>query len=126
MKRTLIASALMALAAPAWSQDGKALVDQTCNTCHPLSARVGTGYDERGWNTAMRMMINHGAPGPAENAQPMLDYLIKPYPVHGRPAAAVIDGPVKVSMKAWQVATPGSRPHDPTQPKAGPICTPGT
>ena len=119
LKRTLIAAALMALSAPAFGQDGKALVDATCNACHPLSARVGTGYDERGWNTVLRMMINHGAPVAAENAQPMLDYLIKTYPIKGRPAAAIIDGPVKVSMKAWQVATPGSRPHDPMAAKDG-------
>ncbi len=119
MKRTLIATALMALAAPAWSQDGKALVDATCNTCHPLTARVGSGYDERGWNTVMRMMINHGAPVAAENAPAMLDYLIKTYPIKGRPDAVVVPGPVKVSMKAWPVATPGSRPHDPLAAKDG-------
>ena len=119
MKRTLIAAALMSLAAPAWTQDGKALVDATCNACHPLTARVGTGYDEKGWNTVMRMMINHGAPVAAENAQPMLDYLIKTYPVKGRPDAAIVNGPVKVSMKAWQVATPGSRPHDPMAARDG-------
>jgi hypothetical protein len=68
-KTTLVASALLALAAPSWSQDmkgAKAMVDSTCNTCHPLSARVGTGYDERGWKTVLRMMINHGAPVSAE------------------------------------------------------------
>ena len=119
MKRTLIALALMALAAPAWSQDGKALVDSTCNTCHPLTARVGSGYDEKGWKTVMRMMINHGAPVPAEAAPSMVDYLVKTYPVKGRPNAAVIEGPVKVSMKAWQVATPGSRPHDPLATQDG-------
>src|SRR5260370_30140672 len=59
-KRTLIAAALLALAAPSWSQDmkdGKAMVDATCNSCHPLTARIGSGYDERGWKTVMRMMI---------------------------------------------------------------------
>ncbi len=122
VKRTLIASALMALAAPAWSQDakdGKAMVDATCNACHPLSARVGTGYDERGWNTVLRMMMNQGAPVPPEAAPAMLDYLIKTYPVKGRPEAVVVQGPVKVSMKAWQVATPGSRPHDPLAARDG-------
>ena len=44
-KRTLIAAALLALAAPSWSQDmkdGKAMVDATCNSCHPLTARIGS------------------------------------------------------------------------------------
>jgi virginiamycin B lyase len=121
-KRTLIALALLALGAPSWAQDmkdAKAMVDSTCNTCHPLSARVGTGYDEQGWKTVLRMMINHGAPVSAEAAPVMLEYLAKTYPVTGRPNAVLVDGPAKVSMKAWQVATPGSRPHDPLATKDG-------
>src|SRR3954451_18196654 len=121
-KRTLIASALLALAAPSWAQDMKdaeAMVDSTCNTCHPLSARIGSGYDAQGWKTVMRMMLNHGAPVSAEAAPAMLDYLTKTYPVTGRPDAVVVPGPVKVTMKAWQAPTPGSRPHDPMAARDG-------
>src|SRR5260221_10413533 len=122
-KRTLIASALLAFAAPSWSQDvantGKALVDATCNTCHPLNARTGTGYTPEGWDTVLRMMTNHGVQIPADKLPMMKEYLAKTYPVHGRPAAVIVPGPRKVSLKAWQVATPGSRPHDPLAAKDG-------
>jgi len=121
--QTLVAVALASLAVPAWSQDssdpGKAMVEGTCNTCHPLSARVGTGYTEDGWKTVMRMMKNHGAPVSAEQEPQMLAYLVKTYPVKGRPDAAIVPGPIKVSMKAWDAATPGSRPHDPLAAKDG-------
>src|SRR5256885_12208277 len=29
------------------------------NSCHALSARVGSGYDAKGWHTVVRMMTNH-------------------------------------------------------------------
>src|SRR4051812_3033138 len=121
--KTLIAVALASLTLPAWAQDtadpGKAMVEGTCNTCHPLSARVGTGYTEDGWKTVMRMMKNHGAPVSAEQEPAMLSYLVKTYPVKGRPDAAIVPGPLKVSMKAWDAATPGSRPHDPLAARDG-------
>jgi len=115
-KSTLIATALAAF--PAWAQQdapqgGKAFVDATCNTCHPLSARVGTGYTGEGWQTVLRMMTNHGVQIPAEQMPAALDYLAKTYPVKGRPDAVAVPGPVQVTMKAWQAPTPGSRPHDP-------------
>src|SRR5205823_1145198 len=123
MKRTLIASALLALAAPSWSQDaadpGKAIVDGTCNTCHPVGARVGSGYTPEGWDTVLRMMTNHGVAIAPDKLPLMRDYLAKTYPVKGRPDAVLVTGPVKVSMKAWQVATPGSRPHDPMAARDG-------
>jgi virginiamycin B lyase len=109
---------------PAWGQGspedkGKAMVDATCNTCHPLSARVGSGYDAKGWKTVMRMMMNHGAPVQKDQLASMTQYLIKTYPVKGRPDAALIKGPLKVSMKIWQAPTPGSRPHDPLATRDG-------
>lgn len=76
---------LMCSALPAWGQGssegkGKALVDGACNTCHPLSARVGSGYTAKGWQTVMRMMTNQGAPVPKDQVAAMTDYLIKTYP----------------------------------------------
>jgi len=114
----LMAAALLC-AQPAWAQknsstvDGKKLVDARCNSCHALTARVGSGYDAKGWRTVMRMMTNHGVALSKSEIGPMTAYLTKTYPVKGRPAAVIVKGPLKVSMKAWQARTPGSRPHDP-------------
>jgi len=120
---TLIVPAVLCFAASAWAQDrleeGKALVEKQCNTCHPLTARVGSGYTEEGWKTVMRMMANHGAQYPAERVSLMMGYLVKTYPVKGRPDAVLVPGSVKVSMKAFQVPTPASRPHDPLAAKDG-------
>jgi virginiamycin B lyase len=121
--RPLVVAAALCFALPAWSEDGadagKAIVEAQCNTCHPLAARVGTGYTPQGWDTVLRMMMNHGAPISAEQLPAIKAYLVKTYPVKGRPDAVIVPGPVKVSMKAWQVATPGSRPHDPLAAKDG-------
>ena len=108
----------------AWGQgsaDDKAkqMVDGLCNTCHPIGARTGSGYTLDGWKTVMRMMTNHGVPVPPDQVGPMTEYLAKVYPVKGRPDAVIVPGPVKVSMKAWQAATPGSRPHDPLAARDG-------
>src|SRR3989454_3983611 len=122
-RSTLFASALLSVAVPSWSQDvadrGKAMVDAQCNSCHPIGARVGSGYTPEGWKTVMRMMTNHGVAVPADQLGPMTAYLAKTYPVKGRPDAVLVPGPVKVSMKAWQAATPGSRPHDPLAARDG-------
>jgi virginiamycin B lyase len=122
MQLTLVASAL-SVALPAWPQDtanaGKAMVDAQCNACHPLSARVGTGYTPEGWDTVLQMMINHGAPLKAAELPVMKAYLVRTYPVKGRPDAVIVPGAAKVSMKAWPVATPASRPHDPLAARDG-------
>jgi virginiamycin B lyase len=119
----LVAAVLLSFAVPAWSQDtadvGKAMVDATCNTCHPIGARVGSGYTPEGWDTVLRMMTNHGVAVPADKLPAMRDYLAKTYPVKGRPDAVLVPGPLKVSMKAWQAPTPGSRPHDPMAARDG-------
>ncbi len=121
--RPIVAAVALCFTLPAWSEDGadagKALVDAQCNTCHPLAARVGTGYTPQGWDTVLRMMTNQGAPISAEQLPAIKEYLVKTYPVKGRPDAVIVPGPVKVSMHAWPVATPGSRPHDPLAAKDG-------
>jgi virginiamycin B lyase len=117
-RTSFIAAATLCAALPAWAQQtaehpGKKLVDNTCNSCHALSARVGGGYTAEGWNTVMRMMANHGANLPANQLASMTDYLVKTYPEKPKPAGVLIEGPAKVSMKVYPVPTPGSRPHDP-------------
>src|SRR5258708_34055724 len=59
------------------------------------------------------MMPNHGVAISPEQVPAMKAYLVKAYPVKGRPTAVVVSGAVNVSMKAWPPATPGARPHDP-------------
>jgi len=122
LRWTPIACALLACAgaqAQAPVSEGKALVDAKCNACHAINARVGSGYTAEGWKTVLRMMTNHGVPVSAEELPAMTEYLTKTYPVKGRPDAVVVPGPAKVAMKAWQAATPGSRPHDPLAARDG-------
>ena len=120
---SLVATALLTLVVPAWAQDtadaGKALVDAQCNSCHPLTARTGTGYTPEGWKTVMQMMKHHGVQIRPDQEPAMMEYLVKTFPVKGRPDAVIVPGPVKVSMKAWQVGQPASRPHDPLAAKDG-------
>jgi len=126
MTRTSLSYLLVAtllgwtLAAQAQDADkGKPMVDAMCNSCHPLTARTGSGYDAAGWRTVMRMMTNHGVPVPKDQLGPMTEYLIKTFPVKGRPDAVIVNGPLKASMKIFQATTPGARPHDPLAARDG-------
>ena len=120
----VLTAALLCYGLPALSQElpdgpGKELAAADCNICHTLLSRVGSGYTPEGWTTVLRMMVNQGAPLPADQIEPLKAYLIKSFPEKGKPAGAVIAGPAKVSFKEWQAPTPGSRPHDPLAAKDG-------
>jgi virginiamycin B lyase len=121
---SVLTAALLGLALPAWSEElpagkGKAMVEANCNSCHTFFSRVGAGYTAKGWRTVMRMMANQGVAVPADQIAPMTAYLIKNFPEKGKPAGVAIPGPAKVSIKAWHVPTPGSRPHDPLATRDG-------
>ncbi|HEV8643360.1 MAG TPA: cytochrome C [Methylomirabilota bacterium] len=121
---SLIIAALLCGALPAWSQElpegkGRDLVAAKCSSCHAFHARLGAGYTAKGWTTVMRMMANHGVAMSADEVGTMTEYLTKNFPEKGKPAGVVIPGPAKVSMKEWQVPTPGSRPHDPLAARDG-------
>ena len=92
----------------------------TCNGCHDIN-RVRGGYTPEGWLTVVRMMQNMDAPVPAEEWGAMTDYLMKNFPERKRPAAVIIDGPVKVDFKMWDVPTQGARPHDPLGARDGSV-----
>jgi virginiamycin B lyase len=98
---------------------GKDLAEIHCNICHTLLSRVGAGYTASGWNTVMRMMVNQGAPLQPDQIEPLKAYLIKSFPEKGKPDGVVIPGATEISIKAWQVPTPGSRPHDPLAARDG-------
>ncbi|MDB5946197.1 MAG: streptogramin lyase [Ramlibacter sp.] len=112
-----LAAALFCCAIPAWGADlpegkGRDIVAAKCNACHALEARIGSGYTPQGWNTVLRMMQNQGAPLSADEIAEITPYLVKNFPEKAKPAGALIPGPAQVTMKIWQAATPGARPHD--------------
>jgi virginiamycin B lyase len=92
----------------------------TCDGCHDIN-RVRVGYTPEGWLTVVHMMQNMQAPVPAEEWGAMTDYLIKNFPERKRPAAVIVDGPVKANILLWDVPTQGSRPHDPLAARDGSI-----
>ena len=94
-KSWAILAAALLCAFPALGQQvpdgpGKELAEANCNICHTLVSRVGAGYTPEGWNTVLRMMINQGAPLPADQIEPLKAYLIKSFPEKGKPAGVVI------------------------------------
>src|ERR1700686_1093647 len=88
----LLCSALPAMAQQLPEGPGKELAQANCNICHTLLSRVGAGYTPEGWNTVLHMMINQGAPLPADQIEPLKAYLIRSFPEKGKPAGAVIPG----------------------------------
>jgi virginiamycin B lyase len=122
---SLTGAALLCSAPFAWSQKslpegkGKDVAAAKCMSCHALEARTGNGYTAKGWGTVMRMMTNHGVPLSKEEIATLTPYLVKNYPEKNKPAAVLVPGSAKVSMKLWQAPTPGSRPHDPLAAKDG-------
>jgi virginiamycin B lyase len=71
---TIPTAALLCAAFPAFGQQlpegpGKELAEANCNICHTLLSRVGAGYTPEGWNSVLRMMINQGAPLPADQVE---------------------------------------------------------
>src|SRR6266508_3077019 len=126
----VLVAALMCFALPAWSQElpegkRKEMVAALCNSCHPFHARLGGGYTAEGWRTVMQVMANHGVAVPADQVATITEYLAKNFPEKAKPAGVTIPGPAKVSIKAWQVPTPGSRPHDPLATRDGALCYTG-
>lgn len=97
---------------------GKTLVLGICGNCHDIN-RLTAGYTPDGWRTVVRMMRNFGAPVADDQVDTITDYLIASFPQKPRPAAAIIQGPVEVTIREWPVATPGSRPHDPMAARDG-------
>jgi virginiamycin B lyase len=125
--RTILIAAT--LLCPSWAAHGQNLPEGAgkemamthCNSCHTLLSRVGGGYTADGWHTVMRMMANHGVSVPADQLAVLEDYLIKNFPEKPKPAGVDRPGPARVSIKVWQVPTPGSRPHDPLAAHDGAI-----
>jgi virginiamycin B lyase len=92
---------------------GKATVQTACAGCHSLTQVTNAGHNRAEWDTILHMMINAGAPVPADQYDTVLNYLAAKFPPKPRPQAKILSGPVRVTIKEWVVPTAGSRPHDP-------------
>src|SRR5258708_39663093 len=93
----VLTAALLCSGFPAIGQQlpdgpGKELAQANCNICHTLLSRVGSGYTASGWNTVLRMMVNQGAPLPADQIEPLKAYFIKSFPAKARPVRVVTAG----------------------------------
>jgi len=93
--------------------DAKQIVQNACAACHGLNTVTSAGHTREEWVTVLHMMVNVGAPVPQDQFAAVTDYLTKNFPAKPVPDAVILPGPVDVSIKEWQVPTPGSRPHDP-------------
>ena len=93
--------------------DGKATVQSACSACHALSMVTRSGHSKTEWDTVLHMMVNAGAQVPSDQFETVSAYLAKNFPTKDKPAADILAGNVKVTIKEWDVPTPGSRPHDP-------------
>lgn len=119
---TILFSAL-----PAWSQSelpegaGKKAIQTYCVQCHALGTVSRGGYNAEGWRNNLNMMNNVGAGVPQSEVEPLVQYLTQHLPERPKPAAVIIPGSAKVSIKEWLVPTPGSRPHDPLATADGAI-----
>src|SRR5258706_956093 len=129
-KRIVLRSLSVSLAIsafPAWSQSelpegaGKKAVQSYCVQCHDLGTVTRGGYNAAGWRNSLSMMINVVSTLPQNEVELLLQYLVKNFPERPKPAAVIIPGSAKVSIKEWQVPTPGSRPHDPMAAADGSI-----
>src|SRR5262245_2979326 len=89
--------------------NGKQLVESTCQRCHALGVVLNAGYKREDWLAVFGSMVKL----PNDQAATIADYLAKNFPEKPKPPAVVIPGAVNVSIKEWEVPTPGSRPHDP-------------
>ena len=129
MTRTALfgAAAILALAVPAISQSQPAadpslnllppgperqILQNACTGCHTLERVATATHDAHEWDILVDGMVNVGAPLTPQQIPQLKTYLTK---IKGEPGPElkIIPGPVKVTIKEWQVPTKGSRPHDP-------------
>ena len=92
---------------------GKSTIESFCGACHALTNITNAGHSRAQWDTVVHMMVNAGAKVPAGEIPTLVDYLARNFPERAEPHAVIVPGSVQVSIKEWEVPTPGSRPHDP-------------
>ncbi|MGP0076385.1 MAG: helix-hairpin-helix domain-containing protein [Bryobacteraceae bacterium] len=59
---------------------GKALVENTCGSCHGLDVVTAQHATKDGWQSIVDYMVSRGATGTPEELSTIVDYLAKNYP----------------------------------------------
>jgi virginiamycin B lyase len=90
----------------------KAFVEESCTQCHALSRVARAGNTRLEWQRVVEGMIRLGAPLEPNKVDSVIDYLAAAFP-NKSPKPKLIPGSTEITIKEWQVPTPGSRPHDP-------------
>ena len=118
MKKLLLASAFIALAAPALAQtppqlpagEGRDIVAVACSQCHPLSAITNMRKGEAGWRAHVYDMFVRGAQVTDSEADVVISYLATNF------------GPGVNVPKFEAVALPDGVGKDLVQPRCGTAC----
>src|SRR5215471_500479 len=97
---------------------GKDEVQAQCTKCHALGLITNAGGNSRQeWIDLFSTMVKL----PTDQRDVVADYLAKNFPPQPRPQPVIVQGPLSVSFKEWNVPTLGSRPHDPEPGPGGTI-----
>src|SRR6184192_4266111 len=92
---------------------GRTLVETRCTGCHELSHLTRSAYTRTEWLDNVHKMRNVGAKISDAEMETIVDYLTRAFPEKPRPAAVIVPGDAKVTIREWFVPTLGARPHDP-------------
>jgi virginiamycin B lyase len=102
---------------------GKAAVQTACVQCHNLNTVTNSwGFTKDGWQALTATMVTL----PPDQADQVTTYLATHFPEKPIPAAKIVPGSVKVTMKEWKLPTLGSRPHDGLTTRDGSLWWSGT
>jgi virginiamycin B lyase len=110
----------------AWSQElpegkGKEIVAAACGRCHEMRRIADAGFTPQGWQTVITRMRKLGLVLASDQESVLTDYLVKNFPEKLKTRAEIVPGLVEVTIKEWQVLTPGAHPHDPLATPDGAI-----
>lgn len=114
-------AALAGQAQPVQLPDGEAkpLVQGMCATCHDLNLITrSAGYTREHWKELIGTMINI-AGTPAEDQ--ISRYLATHFYPHTDRSPTLVSGPVRISMREWQMPQLGQRSRDPVEAPDGSI-----
>ena len=100
--------------------EARELVAGLCTACHNTNQITrSSGYSRDEWWELIATMIDLS--GNPDEQRKVVAYLAAHFPANAKRSPKLLDGPVKVTFKEWQVPTLGQRSRDPIEAKDGTI-----